>query len=226
MTNSSDTCPNCATEVRVVSERRSVPVGRRTVEIDDEFLRCPACGEEFYSTDLARRSHRKAIAAARSADSLLAPERIKAIRESLGLTQREFESLLGVGEKTCVRWESGRVCQNAATDRLIRLIAANRDNARVLAGINGVALPDSCYVPAEPAEVLNRLGAPWDRPGPAATSIVIGGTAEVRGETAGEQTALREAATHEIHLLRVTGSDWPTEFLRTSTPGSRGGQAQ
>lgn len=138
-----EVCSACDAPLRVIRERHAVALGQRRIVINDEWTHCDKCDEEFYTREQAARRHARAIAKARSDDGLLPPARIRAIRESLGLTQRQFEELLGVGKKTCVRWESGRVCQNAATDRLIRLLAADRENIRHLAAINGVAMPDS-----------------------------------------------------------------------------------
>lgn len=149
MDNDTNNCPNCDLPAEIVRETRHVPLGQRRVEVEDEFLRCGSCREEFYTPELADQRHKRAVDRARMEDNLLSPAQIKAIREELGLSQKVFEQVLGVGEKTCVRWEMGRVCQNVATDRLIRLIASDRSNIERLASINGVVLPDSCFVPAQ-----------------------------------------------------------------------------
>jgi putative zinc finger/helix-turn-helix YgiT family protein len=205
MIGESELCPNCQVPARVAYSRRTVPVGSREVEIDDEYTCCDTCNEQFYTLAQATESHRRAIAAVRLEDGLLAPERIRLIRESLGLTQRQFEELLGVGEKTCVRWESGRVSQNVSTDRLIRLLAANRANAQLLAGINGVALPDSCYVPEARQEVdfFDLTPAALDH---MSHQIVIGGTAEVRSGSRDEVRAVREAAVAVMKMHSVAGA--------------------
>src|SRR6266446_1919955 len=39
---------------------------------------------------------------------LLTPEQVKALRQRLGLTQRQISELLQIGEKTWTRWETGR----------------------------------------------------------------------------------------------------------------------
>src|SRR6266566_50767 len=39
---------------------------------------------------------------------LLTPEQIKALRQRMGLTQRQISELLQIGEKTWTRWETGR----------------------------------------------------------------------------------------------------------------------
>src|SRR5688500_9988718 len=136
-------CPLCDAEARRVNERREITVGRRRVLVDDEHMRCDSCDESFYTSEQSERLRQLASKAAEDAANLLTPAEIVGIRKGLNLTQPEFEALLGVGEKTSARWETGRVRQNVATDRLIRLLAANRSNVQILAAINAVTLPDS-----------------------------------------------------------------------------------
>ena len=57
-----------------------------------------------------------------STELLLTPDEIKALRHQIGLTQTEFERLLGAGPKTVLRWERGSVIQNGATDALRRVL--------------------------------------------------------------------------------------------------------
>lgn len=205
MTATTELCPNCDVAATLVRERRTVPLGQRRVDIDVELFRCPECNEEFYSSDQANLRHVRAVEKARFEDNLLSPTQIKSIREGLNLSQRMFELILGVGEKTCVRWEQGRVCQNASTDRLIRLIAADRENIQRLAGINGVVLPDSCFVPLQ-ATPLGYLGAlaEWERESSEAPttvqSIVVGGTQEISLLDTAEHKAIVIGATHPLAI--------------------------
>jgi putative zinc finger/helix-turn-helix YgiT family protein len=214
MTFQAELCPHCESAATIVRERRSVPLGQRRVDIDDEFSRCPKCGEEFYTTAQADQRHRRAIESARLADNLLSPDQVRAVRDALGLSQRQFEQLLGVGAKTCVRWEQGRVCQNVATDRLIRLVAAERENARRLAAINGVALPDSCFVPEKDSVApMYAAYAAWQQKAPfinLRARIQIGGgvegspldTREHEAITAGV-AALKQVTTFEDDELQT-----------------------
>lgn len=134
-------CHACEGEARLTREAREVPVGRRQrVTIEDEFYRCACGGEDFYLPGMADESLRRATAKIREEDGLLTPEQVLAIRARLGLTQPEFERLLGVGKNTSPRWEAGTVPQSAATDSLLRLLEANPDNARLLAQWHGVRL--------------------------------------------------------------------------------------
>ena len=205
MSAADELCPNCEVSPTLVRERRNVPLGQRRVEIDVEFFRCPKCNEEFYSLDQAGLRHRRAIERARLEDNLLSPAKIKSIREGLNLSQRMFEQILGVGEKTCVRWEQGRVCQNASTDRLIRLLAADRENVQRLAAINGVVLPDSCFVPRErPPLAYSGAVAEWEREftdaGSTVQSVVVSGTQEVSLFDTAEHKAIVIAATSPLKI--------------------------
>jgi putative zinc finger/helix-turn-helix YgiT family protein len=207
MAIANELCPNCEVSAALVHERRKVPLGQREVEIDLEFFRCPKCNEEFYSLDQANLRHQRAVERARLEDNLLSPAQIRSIREALSLSQRMFESVLGVGEKTCVRWEQGRVCQNVATDRLIRLIASDRENVQRLAGINGIVLPDSCFVPTPlHPDNYSRAVANWERESSESLqpkSILLGGTPE---------TALSNTAEYEAVIIGAI-TDLPTQSL-------------
>jgi putative zinc finger/helix-turn-helix YgiT family protein len=56
---------------------------------------------------------------------LLTPEEIREGREKLGLTQKQFANLLGVGEATVSRWETGVQIQQRAMDRFLRVCLAS-----------------------------------------------------------------------------------------------------
>jgi putative zinc finger/helix-turn-helix YgiT family protein len=133
-------CALCEGEARLISEERKVRVGQRAVKSLDEFYRCGECGEEFYLPGMMDVTLRRATERIRQEDGLLTPEQVKAIRTQLGLTQPEFERLLGVGKNTCVRWERGTIPQSAATDSLLRLVERFPENARYLAELHGVEL--------------------------------------------------------------------------------------
>lgn len=105
------------TEVTVVAE--NVPIER----CDN-----PDCREELSGPEAARIRH-EAICRALG---LLTPAEIRAVREGLNLTQAEFARLTRLGEATISRWERGRLLQNPAMDRYLRLIARCDDNVRFL----------------------------------------------------------------------------------------------
>jgi HTH-type transcriptional regulator / antitoxin MqsA len=133
-------CGRCAGEYREVVEPQTFRVRGRQVTVPVTLLRCDGCGDVLYSPEQADRAQQAVYAEIRRRENLLAPAEIAAIRKTLGLKQEEFERLLGVGPKTLVRWESGRVFQSKAADALMRLVRADRENAVRLAGWNGVTL--------------------------------------------------------------------------------------
>jgi putative zinc finger/helix-turn-helix YgiT family protein len=134
-------CAVCASgEARKVHERRTRSLGRWQIEIDDEFYRCGACEEEFYTPEQLALSEERAIRTAHERHGLMLPEEIRALRERLRLTQFAFEDLLGVGRNTVVRWENAQVWPNAATNALLRLLDADLENARRLASWHHVKL--------------------------------------------------------------------------------------
>ena len=89
---------------------------------------CSACGEVFLDDDATQRIESARLQAMRR----LTPAEIKAFRERLGRTQTEMARLLGLGQKTYARWESGAYIQNAASDRYLRLLMTSDINVKIL----------------------------------------------------------------------------------------------
>ena len=133
-------CYLCGGDSPFTREARTVPIGSRTVLIEDEFYRCPRCDEEVYLGGMMDESLRRAVAVVRAEDGLLAPDDIVALREKYGLTQAGLERLIGAGEKTVVRWERGTVAQNQTADTLLRVLDGHPDVVARLAEERGVAL--------------------------------------------------------------------------------------
>lgn len=66
----------------------------------------------------------------------LTPREVRGVRDRHGLSQAEFSRITGLGEASLSRWETGAGIQNAACDRLLRLLQAD---ARNLARLRQVA---------------------------------------------------------------------------------------
>ena len=79
------------------------------------------------------------------------PDEIRAIRQSLGLSQVEAGELLGGGPRAFTKYESGRVKPAAAVVNLLRLLEAN---PRMLASIHGGnAPPMASHLGVHPLDV-------------------------------------------------------------------------
>ena len=117
----SSACSVCGTEATLVRATRSIAYGGLTIEVEDEYMECPDCGEEFYGPGQADMVDSRASAEARRTDRIL-PFEIRAIRKKLGLTQRELESEFGLGQKAVTRWERGLCEPSTATVLLLRAL--------------------------------------------------------------------------------------------------------
>jgi len=134
-------CPICEGPAERVRERADVAFGKRTATVVVYRMRCVQCDEAFYLPDQMDVALALASAELRKAEQLLQGEEIRAVRKRLRLSQRQFEQLLGLGEKTVVRWERGIVFQNRATDLLIRLVGELPQAISLLSEWNGLSLP-------------------------------------------------------------------------------------
>jgi putative zinc finger/helix-turn-helix YgiT family protein len=95
------------------------------------WKQCGSCGEDLLDDDASRvitRAHRTAL-------GLLTAEEIRGIRVRLGKTQVQMSELLGIGEKTYCRWESGTHFQSEAFDRYLRLLRAVPEAVSILTDI-------------------------------------------------------------------------------------------
>jgi putative zinc finger/helix-turn-helix YgiT family protein len=110
-----------------LTESRSGRERKITVR-DVTWEECVDCGEVFLDEDATRKVESARLAAMRR----LSPDSIKAFRNKLRKTQTEMAELLGLGEKTYARWESGAYIQNAAFDRYLRLAMASGSNVEIL----------------------------------------------------------------------------------------------
>ena len=113
-------CPGLVSRVQTAID---VAVGKReSVSVEGLFAKCDSCGEVYLAPGEVDAVHRQASDTIRSREGLLGPDEIRAIRDSLGITQAGLEQLLRVGSKTVVRWERGTTFQNRATDTLLRAL--------------------------------------------------------------------------------------------------------
>lgn len=117
-------CEECGTEmVQSMDPIAETYKGERITVTGVSHLECPKCGNvSFDATELDEFST-ALDDAYREKLGLLSPSEIRSIRKNLGLTQSEFESLIGVSTPTVSRWETGASVQMKAVDNLLRVLA-------------------------------------------------------------------------------------------------------
>lgn len=189
-------CHICDGEAIPVREVREYAIGRRSAPVADEFMRCQACGEEFYLPGQMDAVQTRASAAIREREGLLQPQEIREIREGLDLSQADFERLLGVGPKTVVRWEKGTVFQNKATDALLRLLKADRENARRLSQWHGVPLAAPAIQGRERTTQTKAGSVNYELP--PIHGLALGGRTEFARFWAGVRPMLVEVRTDDL----------------------------
>src|SRR6266404_8259862 len=92
----------------------------RTYRVEIPALTVPKCGN-CQAISIDDEADQQISAAFRREARLLGPEEIRSGREKLGLTQKQFAALLGIGEATVSRWETGAQIQQRAMDRFLRV---------------------------------------------------------------------------------------------------------
>lgn len=108
-------CPNCDDDrqVKVVERRESYPVRSEEIEILSKVAVCVHCGEGVPDEELDDVTLQLAYETYRRKHDLLGPDEIVGLREKYGLSQRAFARLLGWGEATIARYESGKLPDKA-----------------------------------------------------------------------------------------------------------------
>ena len=160
-------CPVCGAEVRRKRTTLPIQVRSRSVPVEGEYSTCTGCGEVFFAPGEMDDAMRAASSEVRREDGLLLPEEILAIREDMDLSQAEFERLLGVGEKTVVRWEKGTVFQDSATDMLMRVV---RDMPGCAAYLREHAWPASSAKSQSQASPSDSVKSSVPQPSPQRTA--------------------------------------------------------
>lgn len=137
-----ETCVNCETgTAREVVDDRTVLLNDALLSVKaDQFMKCDDCGEEYFTDEQSRIHARRVNDARRRSEGLLTGEDIQALRRTLMLTQAELEEALGVARKTVVRWENGTAVQSKAVDDVLRMIALDPNNLRLLVRVRHAAL--------------------------------------------------------------------------------------
>lgn len=135
-------CICCESRNTYVTERtRTLKIGAREITVaNDQITACHDCGTTFYTADQSTNAERRLIDARKEQEGLLTSSQIKALRNSLDLSQAQLEAALGVGAKTVVRWENGTAVQSKALDDVLRLIQLDPDNLRLLVRVRQQSL--------------------------------------------------------------------------------------
>lgn len=135
-------CPDCErSEFEVCEREQTFQYGKSDSEITVSCLVptfvCSFCGCEWTGPEAEAIRHDAVCRRLRR----LTPQEILRIREECHLSQAEFSRITGLGEASLSRWETGSQIQNAACDRLLRLLKADSRNLEILRQVADNVLP-------------------------------------------------------------------------------------
>lgn len=116
-------CQECGSDMVLTSEPIEFIINRDTVLVEGiEHELCEKCGESLLTAAAASALQKAANDAYRKKHGYLTGPDIKALRDRIGYSQEEMESLIKAGPKSFSRWEKGTVLQKGPTDVLLRVL--------------------------------------------------------------------------------------------------------
>lgn len=130
MKDSKPDCPICEKgfleEITYVDD---LEIRGKEVRVEGLVLSiCSHCSEETMSTAQMRANNKLVaqikfakVEAARDAQGLLSGEKIRALRETLGVTQQQAAHIFGGGANAFSKYERGETVQSEIMDRLLRI---------------------------------------------------------------------------------------------------------
>lgn len=101
--------PYTGGDVRVVTERQSVPFKQETFELDVPTLECVDTGRRFTTGEMDDAFVDELHRLWRERHQMPSTEQLCAVREQLGLSQREMSKLLGFGINQYRYYEAGEL---------------------------------------------------------------------------------------------------------------------
>lgn len=117
-------CIECGSSLEWSNEPVEVEFRGECFTVDGvEHYVCTECGEIVFDAEMNKRYEDAVDEEYRRRNGLLSAQEIKKFRKSIGLSQSEFETLLGAGKTAVCRWETGRLVQSKTIDQLIRAYA-------------------------------------------------------------------------------------------------------
>lgn len=143
MTEFVDTyCPECDAEVHACLHEQPSTLSVRGEEIDfnETVAICPNCHAVIGDARIEGANLERAYSVYRIRHRIMAPDDIKKLRKSYGLSLREFSKFLGFGEQTAYRYEHGDIPDQSHNTTIMS--ALSLEGARHLLAQNRANLTD------------------------------------------------------------------------------------
>ncbi|ADH59876.1 transcriptional regulator, XRE family [Thermoanaerobacter mathranii subsp. mathranii str. A3] len=145
-------CPVCGKEqeTKVIEKEEISTVRGDEIKALAKIRVCSVCGEELFDEELEEENIQRVYDIYRKKHGILSPDEIRNIRESYRLSQRAFAKLLGIGEASIARYETGALPEKSLSNMIMLL--KDPENMEKLLEKNKEAL-----TPREKMRLLRRL---------------------------------------------------------------------
>ena len=157
-------CEKCDTtvlpeETSVKTRSQSGRVRGEEISVEMPVRLCATCGEELSDTALDDAMLIATYDVYRARHNLIFPAEIVALRQKYGLSQKNLALLLGLGEITVHRYETGALAEEAPS-KLLRLMENPANMQRMLAE-SGAKIPDAARAKtSDKIEALLKASTP------------------------------------------------------------------
>jgi len=134
-------CPECwgSAEAKI-EERSETHIVRDTeIEIVSQNAVCPLCGADINDPGLNDENIQRAYDVYRKINGLISPKEIRELRAKYGISQKSLGILLGIGEASIVRYESGSLPTNS--NNMLLQNSLNESFMRDAYRLNGSLMP-------------------------------------------------------------------------------------
>ena len=135
-------CPHCmdTKPVKIINLKEVIDVKGSSFTVVSKALECGECRTKFSTKKYPNNAVEEAFNEYRKKFNLLTPYQIKAFRKELRLTQSELSKLLGFGNITISRYESGAL-QEKSHDNSIRMAMTSAGMQVLVKQFQGVVQP-------------------------------------------------------------------------------------
>ena len=122
-------CPECGGIMKLGSKNRPLKYRELEDKVRVNGWWCESCGEGILTGEDLRKYSQALQNLKAKAEQVLPPAEVAAIREKLGLSQRQASELLGGGPRAFQKYEAGSQTPSVPMSHLLKLLA--RDPSRL-----------------------------------------------------------------------------------------------
>ena len=134
MKTKTQSCPECGGTMKFGPKNRPLKYRELEDHVRVNGWWCGSCGEGILTGEDLRKYGQALQALKAKAEQVLPPAEVAAIREKLGLSQRQASELLGGGPRAFQKYEAGTQTPSVPMSHLLKLLARDPTRLQELLG--------------------------------------------------------------------------------------------